>query len=123
MRSDLTIDEFIAHYGVKGMRWGVRKKRKPSGDYKRTAPLRKRHASELTDKQLQDVNRRLNLEKQYKSLNPSLLKKGEMGAKVILGSAGTIAGLYKLSQTGVGKAIINKGKDFVELGKFLVSYR
>lgn len=115
MRDDLTIEEFIAHYGTKGMRWGVRKKRKTSSDYKRTAPLRKKHASELTDKQLQDVNKRLNLERQYKNLNPSLLKKGEMSVKVVLGVAGTAASLYALRNNPVGKAMIQGGKDFADL--------
>ena len=65
--------------GVKGMKWGVRNKRKASGDsssnsrssngQKSTKMRRKRvPVSKMTTKQLQDRVNRINLENQYKRL-------------------------------------------------------
>lgn len=49
----------LAHYGVKGMRWGVRKKSKSTP---------RKSISEMSNQELQDHINRGNLEKQYKSL-------------------------------------------------------
>lgn len=51
-----TTDAFLAHYGVKGMKWGVRKKRAP------------RPESQMSDAELQRNIQRLNMEKQYRQL-------------------------------------------------------
>lgn len=54
----LTSNE-LAHFGVKGMRWGVRKKiqNKP-----------RKSISEMSNQELQDLINRKNLEKQYTNL-------------------------------------------------------
>lgn len=54
----LTSNE-LAHFGVKGMRWGVRKKSKSKP---------RKNISEMSNQELQDHITRGNLEKQYKSL-------------------------------------------------------
>ncbi len=54
----LTSNE-LAHFGVKGMRWGVRKKSKSTP---------RKSISEMSNQELQDHITRGNLEKQYKSL-------------------------------------------------------
>lgn len=36
------------HYGVKGMKWGVRKAYEPVGDYQRRAPVEKARVGEST---------------------------------------------------------------------------
>ena len=109
------VEDFIAHYGKKGMRWGVRKQPvKTSSDYKKTAPYRNRNPKELTNRQLQDVNNRVNLETNYKRLHPSALNRGHNEAKIILGMLGTAAAFYKLSQSEFGQAAINSGKIFLK---------
>lgn len=54
-------DDTLTHFGVKGMRWGVRKKtdRKP-----------RKHISEMSNDELQAVITRGNLERQYAALQP-----------------------------------------------------
>ena len=56
----LTSNE-LAHFGVKGMRWGVRKKidRNP-----------RKSVSEMSNQELQDHITRVNLERQYAGLKP-----------------------------------------------------
>lgn len=85
MKIEETLDAILAHYGTKGMKWGVRKskvpKQGPSQDAKSahrklvTATVSGPQA--LTNKQLKEVNERLNLEQQYAKLsyNPSTAKK------------------------------------------------
>lgn len=90
--SDIYISsvEELTHWGVKGMRWGVRtspdgvksgkpkaKAPKESGDYKRASKLKTKKISEMTNKELGDLNKRLQLEKSYAELTrkPSKFEK------------------------------------------------
>jgi hypothetical protein len=66
------LDNFLEHFGVKGMKWGIRKDRKGSG--KKTA---EQTAKTLTNKELKKRVDRMNLEKQY----ASLAKKSEVSSK------------------------------------------
>lgn len=65
----------LLHYGIKGMKWGVRRKRDSktgrvqSQDSKTVAALRKKHVSELSNDEIKKVNERLNLERQMSSLS------------------------------------------------------
>lgn len=74
----------ILHYGIKGMKWGVRRKnpskttddgeaKKPkisnSEDHDRSRELIKRKTQTLTNKELEEINRRLSLEKNYAELS------------------------------------------------------
>ncbi len=116
MAQDEEVTAFIEHHGVKGMHWGVRKRTplKTSSDYKQTAPLRKKKASELTNKQLKNVNERLQLETKYKQLNPSSAKKGKMAAAEILGTIGIGVAAYNLFHSPAGKALMTIGRKKVK---------
>lgn len=54
-------DESLAHFGVKGMRWGVRKK---------TDHKPRKRISEMSNDELQEAITRGNLERQYAALQP-----------------------------------------------------
>lgn len=76
-QSDISVEEFIAHYGVLGMRWGVRRKGRGvqiSEDAAvkiKTIDKAKRHSTNaLTNQELKDVNNRLNMEQQFHNLKP-----------------------------------------------------
>jgi hypothetical protein len=77
----------LTHYGVKGMRWGVRRERGPDGrvqseDSKKAEEhltvVRSSSVKALSNKDLKELNARLQLEKTYKDLtDPSKQKNGK----------------------------------------------
>lgn len=85
------LDVVLTHYGVKGMHWGTRSNAPaPTEDHVRTADVKTRAKNDglktLSNKELQDAINRMNLEQQYKRLNPSKTKKGlQFAADILLG--------------------------------------
>ncbi len=81
------VDDFLEHFGVKGMRWGVRKKsgsvdtsvesttkgRTRSEDAKTAAKSlqrsKKQGVGSLSNQELKALNERMNLESSYRQLN------------------------------------------------------
>lgn len=109
------VANFLAHYGVKGMKWGKRgaaSKGKlkitihESEDHKSAQKLKTKKLSQMSNKEIQDLNRRLQLEKTYKELNKtdSAFKKGKKFVDEI-NTAGTKAQqLYNLANSPMAKA-------------------
>jgi hypothetical protein len=64
---DAAREEFLEHYGVKGMKWGVRKR--PEPNLKRTLTNR---AKRLDDAELKKAVERLRLEREYVNINKDL---------------------------------------------------
>jgi hypothetical protein len=122
-----TVDDVLAHYGVKGMRWGVRKsddsggsgggkKPEPSADFENVKSHKKTIKSggtkALSNKELQEVVNRMNLEQQYVTLKKKettpLKQKLDRGTDYLkkgttLYKAGTT--LYNLAQSPAGTAV------------------
>lgn len=75
----LTYAEYLAHYGVKGMKWGVRhdrqrtsrRKDRRSEERKQIDAIRKskKKAKNMTNEELRQITQRLNMEAQYNRLN------------------------------------------------------
>lgn len=96
--------EFLAHYGILGMRWGFRRptdsdgivkkgsKAVPTEQYIRAKELRKkaggRGAPYLTNQELRDVNERLQLERQFKDLTSKDVSAGRKAVNKTLGRVG-----------------------------------
>lgn len=88
-----TIDgkEFeLKHFGVKGMKWGVRRKRVKHEDY-RKAHSRK-HVSEMSDRELRERNNRLQMEQQHAQLTKRK-NRGAQAIKAVIATAGTLIAL------------------------------
>lgn len=107
-------DDFLAHYGVKGMKWGVRKdrvkkprsKRPKSSEHEESRRIKKKKLSEMTNEEIATLTRRLQLESQYNRLNPNAYQQGRAAINEItsaINSANTIAGL---PSSAIGKAVI-----------------
>ena len=104
-------DDFLAHYGIKGMRWGRRrgssknttkskkkkrtladrvqkrmekKNRDESEDYQKVKDLKKKRPSEMSNVELKSYIERMNLEQQYKSLKSKDVAPGQKFATDIL---------------------------------------
>lgn len=70
----------------------------------------KRGAKNLSTKELKDLTTRLQLEQQYKNLNPSDVKKGMNIVKGITAAGTTVASLYALSKTPLAQDIMKAMK-------------
>lgn len=93
----------LFHYGIKGMKWGVRRTeaqlarargQKPSSESaskntqmnaktKSSSPARKK-VSEMSDDELNRAVRRLQLEQQYRNLNPEKVSAGKKFADKVV---------------------------------------
>ena len=110
----------LYHYGVKGMKWGVRKDRKrsisskrsrsDSKDYTESRDLLKKSPNKLSNAELRKINERLNLEQQYSNLTTSQKKKGNR----FIDKVGN-----QMKQTAaneVSKQLMNAGKIILGIG-------
>jgi hypothetical protein len=92
---DASVSEFLAHFGVKGMKWGVRSSHTPSSpgseDHMRVTSIKSKVKKDggtksLSNKELQDLINRINLERQFKTLHPSPQSKAvKFAADLLLG--------------------------------------
>lgn len=94
MHSDNPEDYELAHYGIKGMKWGIRRKTNSDGLVIKGSAPEKEYSSDaatakasrekaqskgvqsLTNDELKALNERMNLEQNYDRLNPAPVKKG-----------------------------------------------
>lgn len=92
------MENFLQHYGILGMKWGVRRSRKElererkqrnaSEDSKKAAKNKKRDISELSNEELRELNNRMQLERQYRDLTKSEIGPGKRFAQEVLRETG-----------------------------------
>lgn len=121
-----SVDDFLQHFGVKGMHWGVRRsrggytgkasaakarlartKQDPSSDHTEVKTLRKKSLPALSNSELEKLNKRLQLEKTYKELtqSKSRIDKGQKAANRILNIANTAQSAYNLYNSPMAKSV------------------
>jgi len=106
------VEDILTHFGVKGMRWGVRRTSSQihgdSASATASAKKARKHGSQsLSNKELQDLITRMNLEQQYSRVAPSgkgskLLK---LGGKF---AGDVIVGVGKSQVTQLANAQVSK---------------
>lgn len=112
------MSDYISHYGIKGMRWGIRRYQNKDGsltqegkrrynkseDAEEVERIRKKKISEMSNKELETAVRRMNLERQYKDLRSNEISNGKRKAKEVLDYANTASSFYNLYNSPMGKA-------------------
>ena len=91
----MKVKKDLKHYGVKGMRWGKR-----SGDSRSTHKLTKHLVRSLSNKELQVANKRMGLEKSFKTHK----KKDFSGAKKAISGLLKVIGSVKVANVVVENA-------------------
>ena len=102
----------LAHFGVKGMKWGVHRSTPSlpaSQDAQRAREVQSKvkagGTKALTNKEMQDLITRMNLEQQFARLNPGKLQKGTQVAADILRVGNTINQVVSFVNSPAGKVI------------------
>lgn len=128
------VDNILEHYGVRGMKWGVRTRgqvtvgNKVKGKFDKTvtshpeakefSTLRKKKSHELSNEELKKVTQRGELLTKFHRMNPSNVTKGKAAVASILALGGTATSLIALYNgpvgqhlRGIGKTVVSKQLD------------
>ncbi len=113
-----TVEELIIeHYGVKGQKWGVRRRRGSGGrvsdDHREVRELTRKPTSQLSNEQIRKANDRLTLEQNFNRMNADTVKRGHLKTKELLGIAATAVTVYNMVHSPAGQAAIRAGKAFI----------
>ena len=119
------VDDILAHYGVKGMRWGIRKSRRSSGKTRKepspSAPAKKpgkvrsavtklrtpkrdfkMEAKNMSDEDLRKILNRMDMEKKYATMMNELANpKKEKSA------------VHKMAEDAIKEVLKDQGKKFL----------
>lgn len=106
-------DYELAHHGILGMKWGIRRYQNPDGSLTEAGKERyykngrnrnisddyvrahtKKSVKELSDKELRDILNRINMEQQYDRLHPGTVERGRRTCSNVLKTARNIIGAY-----------------------------
>jgi hypothetical protein len=112
-------EEFLAHYGVLGMHWGRRsgssnvstpKQSNHSQEHANLRATAKKHAKTLSDAELKSAISRMQLERQYKDLNPKGLSKANKTVLAVLAIGTTVNSVVAFANSPAGKTVISSIK-------------
>lgn len=103
----------LIHYGIKGMKWGIRRTpeelghlserkfkttREKKPNYNLSPKKVKRQMSGMTDAELQRAINRLNMQQQVNRMNPNVVARGQSQLKAYTALLGTIVGAVAITE-------------------------
>ena len=112
------VEDFLAHYGVKGMKWGVRRSEGSSGssskppaseDFQKVTghkqTIKSGGTKALSNRELQEVVTRMNLEEQYSTLKgkEAQRSKGNVFLKNTMKTSDTLNKVIAVVNSPAGK--------------------
>lgn len=110
------MNDSLKHYGVRGQRWGVRK-RVVSADYRAVSSLRGKKLHEMSNDEIRTIATRMDLERRHRELQPSRIKRGAKGVSNVLAGIAALATaaatIQKLVETGKKVMAFYKAKQGV----------
>lgn len=117
----------LYHYGIRGMKWGVRRYQNADGsltnagkkrysqegwseDAKTASAIKRKSVNQMSNAELKKVTERQQLERNYSQLNPSNIKKGMAIAGGVAAAMGTVVGIYTNGSKliDIGKKVAGK---------------
>lgn len=123
-------DDFLAHYGVKGMKWGVKKgvvngrlaRTNKEGKVRASRKDARRRRQTMSDKDLDKLVKRLQQEKQLKDLLDADLSPGRSATRKILLSATGVVASTAIAGGGkyAIKAAMTKSFDLKEAATYVI---
>lgn len=123
------MDEELYHYGIKGMKWGIRRYQNKDGtltaagkkrerektrgwskEAKEARRIKRKSVHQMTNKELQTLNRRMDLEANYRRLNPNAVQRGLAFVGAVGAGMGTVLTLQKNSEKLIklGRKVLNR---------------
>lgn len=116
----------LKHYGKKGMKWGVVRERGSNGrvtskvvsdDHAKSRELKAKPRSQMSNKELEELNKRLQLEKTNNELQSRTalqkIKTGTQIAGTVLAVGATANAAINFAKSDAGKAVIKLAKDII----------
>lgn len=118
----LSEGDFLEHYGKKGMKWGVRKRKTASPTHtsadaarvnKISARVKKNGLDNLSNDDLAKLNKRSQLVSEYKKNNPSMVQRGNKATKDALAVIGTATAAVAVGVKLAKSPVARKGAKIV----------